>query len=173
MRLPTLLGQTLNCNSPAFTFLCLYRILEGLSADRKRKVRAANKGVQAETLKRFWFVPSTERQFIPWLNALYRARFTWNASMMGSLFPLEARGMEITDVADEFLKPRRDGIAHAFIGKAGSDGWEESLEYHDDIEKWLPLSQMIVRRMLKDEFPTEFLVGLPDDGLDDLCKAPS
>jgi len=165
--------ESLNCNSPAFTFLCLYRILEGLSVDRKRRVRAAKRGVQAESSQRIWFVPSTERQFIPWLNALYRARFAWDASMMGSLFPLEARGMEITDVTDQFLKPRRDGIAHAYFGKAGSDGWEESLEYHDDIEKWLPLSQMIVRRMLKDEFPTEFLVGLPDDGLDDLHEAPS
>ena len=165
--------ESLNCNSLAFTFLCLYRILEGLSADRKRRVRAAKKGGQAARSRRVWVVPSTERQFVPWLNALYRARIDWKTGMMGSMFPLEARGMKITDVADEFLKPRRDGIAHAFIGKAGGDGWEESLEYHDDIEKWLPLSQMIVRRMLKDEFPTEFLVGLTDDGLDDLCKAPS
>jgi hypothetical protein len=30
----------------------------------------------------------------------------------------------------------------------GGNFWEESLEYLDDIEKWLALTQMIVRRML-------------------------
>lgn len=76
-------------------------------------------------------------------------------------------------VKDTFLEPLRNSIAHSIFGGTGGNFWEESLEYVDGIEKWLSLTQMIVRRMLKDEFPTEFLVGVPDDGLEDLYKDPS
>jgi hypothetical protein len=104
------------------------------------------------------------------LNALYRVRFNWDASQIGPLFPSDDRGKKIMRIIDEYIMPLRHKVAHSIFGESGSDFWEESLEYHDRIEEWLPVSQMIVRRMLKDEFPAEFLVGVPDEGIDDLVN---
>jgi len=90
------------------------------------------------------------------------------------MFPEEARGAKITKVIDD-LYELRCKIAHAIAGGPDTkgDSWEESPDYTAQVEKWLPLTQMMVRRMLKDEFPKEFLVGLPDDDLEELYKEPS
>jgi hypothetical protein len=165
----SLYRESLNTTSPAYSFLCLYRILEGLRKDRNdRGFRARNAGTEPPKY-RTWKVPSNESQVVPWLNALYRLRPPWDSSQMISMFPIEARGVKINKVVDDLYKLRCK-IAHAIAGDPDNVGdfWEESVAFTDEIETWMPLTQMITRRMLKDEFPTEFLVDLPDDDLGDL-----
>ena len=141
--------------------------------DRKARGQKAKKAGGLPPVYKSWRFPSSEPEFVPWLNALYRIRFNWVASQIGSLFHPDARGKKLTKIINEHIMPLRHKIAHSIFGETGGDFWEESLEYHNEIEEWLPVGQMIVRRMLKDEFPGEFLVGLQDLGIEDLCKNPT
>jgi hypothetical protein len=167
----SLYRESLNSNTPAYSFLCLYRIIEGLFNDRDQRGRAVSEAGQPRPTYRSWRDPEAESQFIPWLLALYRGQFNRDASKIGNMFPEKARGMKITRIKGDILEPLRNRIAHSMFGDLGSVPWEENLVDIDEIEQWLPLTQMIVRRLLKDEYPTEFLAGMPDDGLDDLCKS--
>ncbi|MDX2038052.1 MAG: SEC-C metal-binding domain-containing protein [Isosphaeraceae bacterium] len=162
----SLYREALCSNSPAYSFLCLYRILEALTVDRKNRVQEARKNGNVPPSYRAWLVPSSEPQFIDWLNSLYRVRANWDAAVIGNFFPTETRGRKISMVMEKFLRPLRNKIAHSIFGESGKDIWEESLVNNHEVWNLLPLAQMIVRRMLKDEFPDEFLVGLPDDGLE-------
>lgn len=157
-------------NSPLYALLCFYRIVDGLDKDYKaltkeqKAAKTASKGAKA------WFVPSKKSQFLPWLNALYRCRFNWIEDKLGHLFPPVARGKTISVVLDKFIRPVRNRIAHSLFGDHGDEPWVEDLSLLNEVEQWLPLTQMIVRRLLKDEFPDEFLSGIPDDGLEDFCN---
>jgi hypothetical protein len=165
----SLYREAINSNSPAYTFLCLYRILEGFIEDRKKKgIESKERGTPPPNY-RVWMVPSTEPQFIAWLNSLYRIRLNWDGAHCGGMFPSTARGKRITKIIDD-LYDLRCRIAHSIVGGNQENYWEESLDYFNEIDTWLPLIQMIVRRMIKDEHPTEFLVGIPDTGLESLCK---
>jgi hypothetical protein len=161
----SLYRESVNSNTPAYSVLCLYRILEGLFNDRKQRGQEAGKKGHAKPSYPTWHVPATKQQFVSWLNALYRVRFNWDANLIEFLFPKEARGKKITKVKDDFLEPLRNRIAHSIFGDTGSEPWEESIEHFEDVNNWLPLTQIIVRRILKNEFPNEFLVGVPDDDL--------
>jgi hypothetical protein len=62
------------------------------------------------------------------------------------------------------LRNLRDQIAHSIM-----DTGELSLSLDDLVQlqrvsKWLPLTRCIARRMLKNDFPTQFLAYLKDDG---------
>ena len=156
--------------TPAYALVCLYRILEGLFNDRDLRGREASARGEASPASLVWFVPQEEKQFIPWMKALYRNSVTWSAVGLQLLFPVEARGRRLTWVKDHHLKPLRDKFAHSIFGDLGDVYCEENVENLTAIDRWLPLGEMMVRRLLKDKFPNEFLVGVPDDGLDDLLK---
>lgn len=168
----SLYRESLNSNSPAYSFICLYRIIEGLEKDRKKRVIESKAQAVGPPNSGTWLIPATESQYIAWLNALYRIRPPWNINHLQNLFPEQIRGKRLSK-ALEHLRELRNKIAHAIFGEDGCDFWEESFEYMDHIEMWTPLAQMIVRRMLKDNFPSEFLVGVPDVGLEELFKRGS
>ncbi len=170
----SLYREALNSNCPAYSFLCLYRILEGLINDRGQRGAKARADGTDPPKYRIWRVPSKESHFIPWLHALYRLRPNWDSTLVAWMFPEEARGEKITKVINN-LYDLRCKIAHAIAGDPDDEEkfWADSLDYTIKIESWMPLTQMIARRLLKDEFPNEFLVGVSDDGLDDLYKDPT
>ncbi len=60
----SLYRESLNSNSPAYSFLCLYRILEGLMTDRDQRGREAIEKSKTASSCRTWFVPHTEPQFV-------------------------------------------------------------------------------------------------------------
>jgi len=76
--------------------------------------------------------------------------------------PHDLRGRKASDVIDNVLKLLRDKIAHALFG----DGGELSLSSDDlththSVASRLLITRCLVRRMLKNDFPNDFLSHLP------------
>jgi hypothetical protein len=85
---------------------------------------------------------------------------------LDSIFQAEARGKPCADVVTAVLRPLRDRIGHA-LGLLQGEELElsaDDLLHREEVNTWLPLTKCTVRRMLKNEFPTEFLAFLKEDG---------
>jgi hypothetical protein len=157
--------EALASSSTVYRFLCFYKIIEGLRARRKRLERDAKKkgiaiGATVETL------PKDAPGIAGWLNAIFPILSgRWDPMAIDSSVPPEVRGQEISDVIEKILKPLRGNIAHAL-----SDESEEltmnadELLHTQQVNKWLGLTKCIVRRMLKNDFPGDFLSYLREDG---------
>ena len=84
---------------------------------------------------------------------------------LSSIFVEEALGRKVNDLLDKELADLRNDIAHALTENSGAVTLSVDEALHTDrVDKWLPLMKCIVRRMLKNEFPTDFLPFLKEDG---------
>jgi hypothetical protein len=84
---------------------------------------------------------------------------------LASAVPIEVRGLEIDFVTDHTLKPLRDDMAHALLSISGELTLSvDELLHVQKINKWISLTKCMVRRTLKNEFPSDFLSYLREDG---------
>ena len=82
-----------------------------------------------------------------------------------SIFLPEILGRRFTTVFGNILNPLRVNVAHALSSASGELTLSADEMLHiQEVNKWLPLSKCMVRRMLKNEFPAEFLPYLREDG---------
>jgi len=152
-------------SAAVYQFLCFFKIIEAITARRKRLERqAAREGKPFSRPDEV--VPKTPEQFIPWLLALFHVQREWDEMSLESIFQLEARGEQCTDLIATVLKPLRDKIGHALGLLQGEELTlsADELLHTEEVNKWLPLTKCIVRRMLKNEFASDFLPYLKEDG---------
>ena len=82
-----------------------------------------------------------------------------------SIFPNEVLGKSFKHVIDKDLYPLRVDVAHAISSQSGELTLTvDELLHTQNLNKWLPLTKCIVRRMLKNDFPEDFLSYLREDG---------
>jgi hypothetical protein len=156
--------EATNSNSAAYEFLCLFKIAEGVRNRRQRlaKEAAANGDKFTRPQER---IPKEAAEFQPWLNAFYPLRRKWDEMALDSVFVAEARGRKINDLLDKELTDLRNDIAHTLSDTAGEVTLSVDEALHiDRVNHWLPLLKCIVRRILKNEFPSEYLPYLQEDG---------
>jgi methylamine utilization protein MauJ/SEC-C motif-containing protein len=156
--------ESLNSNSRPYSYLCLFKIIEGIRNRRTRLQRKA-KRLGASVVLPVEVVPATPDSFVPWLNAIFQIRPPWDAMALSMIFRSEAIGKPFEEVFEKFLNPLRDKIAHALtLGSKELMLPADELVHNQEIGNWLPLTKCLVRRMLKNEFPTQFLSFLKEDG---------
>jgi hypothetical protein len=161
----SLYREAVGTNSPAYAFLCFFKIAEGVG---KRRQRLANEAIQrGETPNRpSERIPKTRDEYEPWLNALFPARAPkWDDLTLDAVFIAEVLGRKIQDLLKHELVDVRNAIGHALSDESGEPALivDEALPL-DRVHQWLPLMRCIARRMLKNEFPAEFLTYLNEDG---------
>jgi hypothetical protein len=151
----------MNTNSPVFQFLCLYKIIEALHARRTRLVRAA-KRAGAVYVPPTEALPTTHGDIRAWLKALFYARPEWDLMALDLAVPADLRGMSAETVINEILNPLRVNAAHALFLDNGELGLSsDDLLHTRQITHRLAVTKCLVRRMLKNDFPSEFLNHLP------------
>jgi Methylamine utilization protein MauJ len=160
----SLYREALGSSSTVYRFLCLYKIIEGVQARRSRLAEEA-KAVGRPAARYAERLPSTDEETVLWLNAIFPVPRPWDAMALQSAVPSELRGRRVGYAVDAILRPLRVDVAHALSGKSGelTMSVDELLHIHN-ISKWLLPTKCIVRRMLKNEFPSEFLSYLHEDG---------
>jgi hypothetical protein len=57
----------------------------------------------------------------------------------------------------ERVEPIRDSIAHALIESSELPISPDELHHKHEVHKWLPVLKCVVRRMLRNDFPADFL----------------
>ncbi len=153
--------EALNTNSPVYQFLCLFKILEALRARRTRLARDAKKNnttytAPDETL------PSTHAEIKVWLEGLFYIRRPFDLSTLDSAVPQDLRGQKASDVIENVLNPLRVKVAHALFGNGGELPLSsDDLLHTHTITSRLLITKCLVRRLLKSDFPNDFLNHLP------------
>ena len=160
----SLYREALNSNSPVYRYLCLFKIIEGIQSRRARLGTEARKsGVKFRRPPEV--VPERAEEFKAWLNGIFPIRREWDAMSLDSIFHREALGKRFNYVIEKALRPLRVDIAHALASTSGELTLSaDELLHRERVNKWLPITKCIVRRMLKNEFPDEFLSYLREDG---------
>ena len=160
----SLYREALNSNSSVYQFLCLFKMIEAMLKRRGRLGAEARKS--GRLLKReHETIPASPDAAIGWLNAIFPIRRDWDSMALASIFPNEVLGKSCKHVIDKVLYPLRVDIAHAISEQSGELTLNvDELLHTQNLHKWLPLTKCIVRRMLKNDFPADFLPYLREDG---------
>jgi hypothetical protein len=149
--------EALNSNSPVYRFLCLYKIIDGI-LDRRRRLGAEATRLGTGFKRPEERIPSEPPEFIPWLNAIFPVQKKWDEATLSDIFLPETIGRKIKHLVDEDLHRLRTNVAHALAAGSGDLTLSPDESLHIGMVcKWLPITRCIVRRMLKNEFPNEFL----------------
>jgi SEC-C motif len=155
----SLYREALNSNSDNYSYLCFYRIIEGLRNRREQLRRKAVSEALASGEKPIAKpderIPSGKQEQIEWLNGLYSSPRDWDSFALSVVFIPDVVGKRIRHLIDkgEHLHKLRNKIAHAVV-----DSGEPiiSIDVGPDIEevaKWLPITKLIARYLLLESFP--------------------
>lgn len=156
--------EALGSNTPVYRFLCFYKIVEGIQ-DRRRRLATEARLAQREPARYKEFLPSAQDEIRVWLNAIFPVRRNWDAMTLDTAVPPDVRGKRFSAVIHNTLRPLRVDIAHALSSASGELTLSaDELLHVQRVNMWLSMTKCIVRRMLKNEFPTEFLSYLNEDG---------
>jgi hypothetical protein len=144
--------EALNASSPAYRFLCMYKIIDGVFA-RRRRITRTPQGHQAK-----WYrsevVPGELGECAQWLTELFGR--SWDDTIAQAVGHPEVRGRKFSYIDNSYLLPIRVQVAHSVL-KSGEPTLPADEPLHlNQIYRWLPLTQCIARHMLKNEFPGDF-----------------
>jgi hypothetical protein len=175
--LSSIYREALNSNSLPYQFLCFYKIAEALKRRRERLTKAASRGgaPYAEPIE---VVPAKDDDRPKWLGAIFPVAAPteepFRTMYIESYLPHEARGRSFDDLlgfrkgVDGILTEVRDLVAHALTSAERGQPFDlvnlDDRLFHRKVHHWLPLMKVVARRMLKTDFPGNFLAHLPDPG---------
>lgn len=161
----SLYREALNTNSPPYRYLCLYKVIEGILERRGRLAAEARRLGQQPRRFHLEDFPGKKEDFVLWLNAIFSIRPLWDDMALEQIFVSGIAGRTFGHVVENFLRPLRVKIAHALSEPSGELTMSaDELLHVREVNRWLPLTKCIVRRMMKNEFPAQFLRYLRDDG---------
>jgi hypothetical protein len=159
----SLYREALNSNTPVYRFLCFFKIIEGIQCRRNRVNAEARK--KGEQIKHFdERVPQDPADLVPWLKAICHTLRQWDPMSQDSIFVPEAIGRKFGWIIENQLRPLRTRIAHAITDSGELTVLSDEIVDLQKVNRWLPLAKCMARRMLKNEFPDEFLSYLGEDG---------
>lgn len=154
--------EALLSNSPAYQFLCYFKIIESVRT-RRGRMAAARRAAGASLTNPFERIPKEEAAIRPWLDAIFPLRPpAWDKMTVDSILLPEAAGKTFTQISDTVFAGLRNNMAHALF-EAG----ELTISIDDQVKmeaihRWLPIARCMARRMLKNEFRGVVLAGLPE-----------
>jgi len=94
-------------------------------------------------------IPGKKADFVPWLNAIFSIRPVWDDMAFEQIFIPVTPGKSFGHIIEKFLRPLRVNIAHALSGPSGELIMSAvELLHLQEVNKWLPLTKCIVRRMI-------------------------
>ena len=155
--------EALNSNSSVYRFLCLFKIIEGIRVRRARLGKEAG-GDRAKCVRPMERIPNDDDAAKAWLNAIFPIHREWDGLTLSQMFPAESRGKNLMHVVQTELTSLRDQIAHGIMRSGELSLSADDLVQIQRVNRWLSLTRSIARRMLKNDFPTQFLSYLRDDG---------
>jgi hypothetical protein len=153
--------EALNSNSPAYRFLCFYKIIEGVRLRRIRLAKEAKASGREPEHFEFEQVPADLLALPPWLNSIYGGR-DWVQLALDQVVPPDIRGKRFGQIIESKLTPLRNEVAHGILD-SGEPGMSiDDMLKLDRVNLWLPLTRTIAQRISKNSFRDQFMRHLPD-----------
>lgn len=174
--LASIYREAQNSNSLLYQFLCFYKIAEALRRRRDRLAKAAARGGAPYTAP-VEVVPSKQEEAERWLGAIFPVPppkdEPFRTIYYEAYLPAEGRGRSFEELLGfdrgerkGILTEVRDLVAHALSSSERGQPFElvnlDDRLFHRKVHIWLPLMKVVARRMLKTDFPGQFLAHLPD-----------
>jgi hypothetical protein len=82
--------------------------------------------------------------------------------VIASLLLPEATGKKFGTIVEKHLTPLRTNVAHALFEADELGLSVDDYLNMEELVKWLPVTKVMIRRMLRNEFPSEILSRLLD-----------
>ena len=122
--------EAMNTNSPFYRYLCLYKLMESIGARRSDAGKAARAAGQ-QPKSHHEHVPENREGLLKLLNLVYPWRQQWTDEMaFRQMVPPIAYGKKFGFLKEHYLRPIRDGIAHALLRNGEvrefADQWNQS-----------------------------------------------
>jgi hypothetical protein len=113
--------------------------------------------------QRFEFeeVPSELLAMQAWLNAIYGVR-EWDQRTVDQALPADIRGRRFTQIIESKLTPLRNEVAHGILDSGELGMSIDDMLKLERVNYWLSLTRTMVRRLLKNSFPDQFMRHMPD-----------
>ncbi len=154
--------ESLSSNSPVYQFLCHFKIIESIRVRRARLGEEARKFGRPFVQPQEVF-PNDAESLRAWLDTIFALRPpTWDDMTVDSLLLPEIAGRRFGAIFESFLQPLRVEIAHALFELGELKASFDDGFTNERVNRWLPVIKCIARRMLRNEFPKEFLPYVPD-----------
>ncbi len=178
----SLYREGLNSSSSVYEFLCFFKILEGLFARRERLNREVV--AQGGTPRRFRErLPHTYDESVAFLNRLF-PRTAWNEEIVDTVFTREVAGKRLSRIVKEKMRPLRNRVAHGVFGTNELTVDVDTELHIREVCRWLPVTRVLARYLLSEEFPSEFLATIEPSALqlipivdaepkDDIFRSPT
>ena len=99
----SLYREALNTNSPPYRYLCMYKIIEGIRERRGRLTAEAK--LLGQQPRRFTLedVPGKKEDRVPWLNAIFSIRPTFDEMTLQQIFASGSVGRSFGYVVDNLV----------------------------------------------------------------------
>lgn len=152
----SLYREASNSLSPAYQFLCWFKIIEGLRTRRGRRAAELRQAGQTPPSSPRILVPKTAQEQAAWLKELFPAGHTWDQLTLDSIFRPEVTGRRAEDLVMGPLRALRLKIAHALLDSGEPGVQLDEGHDRDEIQRWLPLLRCLARAYLRTEFPRMF-----------------
>jgi len=133
--------------------------LRKLRGERGERAKMDGTVFQPRLHERF---PLDAAEVKPWLNALFPVKTPTDPMVVGALLLPEIAGSKFGAVLEKELTPLRNRVAHALFESGELELSSDDFLSHEAVVRFLPALKVMVRRMVKNEFPTEFAALLPD-----------
>jgi hypothetical protein len=78
---------------------------------------------------------------------------------LNSYFPVDLQGRSFGRLKED-VEPLRNRLAHAITDTTELPKSDDDVTHSQEVQKWLPVLKCVVRMMLRNDFPTEFGVGV-------------
>jgi hypothetical protein len=153
--------EALLSNSPIDEFICYYRIVESIHGRWKRLSREAkSRGESVSFVAELY--PATPEALKEFLDEIFVIRPPrWNDIIVGSLLLPEIVDKEFTLIDESYLNPLRDRVAHTILKPNLPELRADDALHVEQINRWLPITKCIARRLLIDEFPSQLSQSQP------------
>ena len=143
----SLYREALNASSPAYRFLCMYKIIEGVYARRKRLGRRRGRKANGDSGEA---IPGDLAECALWLAKLFDRQ--WDTSIAQEILHPEIRGKHFQFIVNSILRRIRNRVAHGVLRGGEPSLLTDEPTHLSELYRWLPLTQCIARHLLEREF---------------------
>ncbi len=148
--------EALNTNSVSYSFLCLYKIIDGIRASRRKLLRKVSESSSHEPTNEK--LPDSRPELEPWLDTLLLRPKDWGDETFRALVPhAEWLGRSFSWIIDRVLSPIRVQVAHVLTEQDDTPLNVDNYLHQQAIYVVVPIATAICRQMLRNDFPDELL----------------
>lgn len=150
--------EGLNTPNELYAFLCFFKLVELLDKERRQE-DAALIASEQKPRRAPIVAPKDDDELVKWLTRIFPSWYIWTREGVASAIPSMARGAKFGYLAEKYLTPLRNKIAHGLLDQEGAIDIDDPL-LRQSVKTWTPYCRTIARMLLLERFYTPSASGM-------------